>query len=65
MLQVGNMIHIKDAQLLFKEWQRMKEEDPNIHCDHSSLLLEYADGIGKTGDCICAKCGTAFSAKEA
>lgn len=59
------MIHIKDAQVLYKEWQKMKEEDPNLSCDHPTLLREYADGIGKTGDQICNKCGTAFSANKA
>ncbi|HIW07664.1 MAG TPA: hypothetical protein H9889_10130 [Candidatus Ignatzschineria merdigallinarum] len=58
------MIHIKEAQVLYKKWQEMRAENPALVCDHPALLRSFADGIGKTGDRICATCGTVFKIEE-
>jgi len=41
------MIHIKEAQVLYKKWQEMRAENPALVCDHPALLRSLPMELGK------------------
>lgn len=58
------MVQFVDAMEIAREWEKKKEINPNLTCNHRGVLSkEYSRGVA-TEDWVCMNCGETFTREE-
>jgi len=60
---MGSTIQLGEAKIISENWKRKKGNNPDLTCEHETLLKEYYRST-TTGDYICKECGEAFTENE-